>query len=39
MARVPEGAELIVNPSSGAPGVKMGNVYHPRRACRGSRLR
>lgn len=27
MARVPEGAELIVNPSSGAPGVKMGNVY------------
>jgi molybdenum cofactor synthesis domain-containing protein len=27
MARVPEGAELIGNPSSGAPGVKMGNVY------------
>ena len=27
MARVPEGAELIPNPSSGAPGVKMGNVY------------
>ena len=27
MARVPDGAELIANPSSGAPGVKMGNVY------------
>src|SRR4051812_36426171 len=27
MARVPEGAELIPNPSSGAPGVKLGNVY------------
>jgi molybdenum cofactor synthesis domain-containing protein len=27
MARVPEGAELIPNASSGAPGVKMGNVY------------
>jgi molybdenum cofactor synthesis domain-containing protein len=27
MARVPQGAELIPNPSSGAPGVKMGNVY------------
>jgi len=27
MARVPEGAELILNPSSGAPGVKIGNVY------------
>jgi molybdenum cofactor synthesis domain-containing protein len=27
MARVPEGAELIANPTSGAPGVKMGNVY------------
>ena len=27
MARVPEGAELIANPSSGAPGVRMGNVY------------
>lgn len=27
MARVPEGAELIVNPSSGAPGVRIGNVY------------
>jgi len=27
MARVPEGAELIPNPQSGAPGVKMGNVY------------
>ena len=27
MARVPEGAELIPNPHSGAPGVKMGNVY------------
>jgi molybdenum cofactor synthesis domain-containing protein len=27
MARVPEGAELIVNPASGAPGVKIGNVY------------
>jgi len=27
MARVPEGAELIQNPSSGAPGVKIGNVY------------
>src|SRR5206468_80575 len=26
MARVPEGAELIPNPSSGAPGVKIGNV-------------
>ena len=24
---VPEGAELIPNPTSGAPGVKMGNVY------------
>ena len=24
---MPEGAELIVNPTSGAPGVKMGNVY------------
>ena len=39
MARVPEGAELIPNPSSGAPGVKMGNVYilagvpHIARAC------
>ena len=27
MARVPEGAELIPNSSSGAPGVKMDNVY------------
>jgi molybdenum cofactor synthesis domain-containing protein len=27
MARVPEGAELIPNPSSGAPGVKIANVY------------
>src|SRR6476620_8633568 len=27
MARVPEGAELIPNPYSGAPGVKIGNVY------------
>ena len=27
MARAPAGAELIPNPSSGAPGVKMGNVY------------
>jgi molybdenum cofactor synthesis domain-containing protein len=27
MARVPQGAELIENPSSGAPGVRMGNVY------------
>jgi len=27
MARVPQGAELIPNPSSGEPGVKIGNVY------------
>jgi molybdenum cofactor synthesis domain-containing protein len=27
MARTPEGAELLRNPSSGAPGIKMGNVY------------
>jgi molybdenum cofactor synthesis domain-containing protein len=27
MARAPEGAELIPNPSSGAPGVRMENVY------------
>jgi molybdenum cofactor synthesis domain-containing protein len=27
MARVPEGAELLPNPTSGAPGVKLGNVY------------
>jgi len=27
MARVPQGAELIPNPTSGAPGVKMSNVY------------
>ena len=27
MARAPAGAELIPNPSSGAPGVRMGNVY------------
>jgi molybdenum cofactor synthesis domain-containing protein len=27
MARVPEGAELIVNAASGAPGVRMGNVH------------
>ena len=27
MARVPEGAELIPNPMSGAPGVRIGNVY------------
>ena len=27
MARTPEGAQLIVNPASGAPGVRMGNVY------------
>ncbi|WP_310468064.1 molybdopterin-binding protein [Sphingomonas sp.] len=26
MARVPEGAELIPNPLSGAPGVRLGNV-------------
>ena len=25
--RHPEGAELIPNPTSGAPGVKMGNVF------------
>ncbi|MEO5774063.1 MAG: molybdopterin-binding protein [Sphingomicrobium sp.] len=27
MARVPEGAELIPNPASGAPGVRIGNVF------------
>lgn len=27
MARTPEGAELLRNPSSGAPGVKIQNVY------------
>ncbi|MEO8548305.1 MAG: molybdopterin-binding protein [Sphingomicrobium sp.] len=27
MARVPQGAELLANPSSGAPGVRIGNVY------------
>jgi molybdenum cofactor synthesis domain-containing protein len=27
MARVPEGAELIPNTTSGAPGIRMGNVY------------
>ena len=27
MARVPEGAELIPNPESGAPGVRIGNVF------------
>jgi molybdenum cofactor synthesis domain-containing protein len=27
MARVPEGAELIPNPTSGAPGVRMDNVF------------
>jgi molybdenum cofactor synthesis domain-containing protein len=27
MARTPEGAELIENPVSGPPGVKIGNVY------------
>jgi molybdenum cofactor synthesis domain-containing protein len=27
MARVPEGAELLRNPSSGAPGIRMDNVY------------
>jgi molybdenum cofactor synthesis domain-containing protein len=27
MARVPEGAELLPNPSSGAPGIRMDNVY------------
>lgn len=27
MARVPEGAELLPNPTSGAPGVRMENVF------------
>jgi molybdenum cofactor synthesis domain-containing protein len=27
MARTPQGAELLANPSSGAPGVRMGNVF------------
>ncbi|HVL79549.1 MAG TPA: molybdopterin-binding protein [Sphingomicrobium sp.] len=27
MARVPQGAELIANPLSGAPGIRMGNVH------------
>ena len=27
MARTPDGAELLANPNSGAPGIKMGNVY------------
>jgi molybdenum cofactor synthesis domain-containing protein len=27
MARVPEGAELIPNPHSGAPGVRIGNIF------------
>jgi molybdenum cofactor synthesis domain-containing protein len=27
MARVPEGAELIDNPMSGAPGIRVGNIF------------
>ena len=27
MARVPEGAELLENPLSGAPGIRIGNVF------------
>jgi molybdenum cofactor synthesis domain-containing protein len=27
MARVPEGAELIDNPMSGAPGIRFGNIF------------
>jgi molybdenum cofactor synthesis domain-containing protein len=27
MARVPEGAELIENPNSGAPGIRIGNIF------------
>jgi molybdopterin-biosynthesis enzyme MoeA-like protein len=27
MARVPEGAELIENQASGAPGIRVGNVF------------
>jgi molybdenum cofactor synthesis domain-containing protein len=27
MARVPKGAELIANPSSGAPGIRIANIY------------
>jgi len=27
MARVPEGAELIENPVSGAPGIRLGNIF------------
>jgi molybdenum cofactor synthesis domain-containing protein len=27
MARVPKGAELIENPTSGAPGIRIGNVF------------
>jgi len=27
MARTPDGAELIANPYSGAPGIKLDNVY------------
>jgi len=27
MARVPEGAELIENPKSGAPGIRVGNIF------------
>src|SRR3546814_20961277 len=27
MGRVPEGAELIENATSGAPGIRMGNVF------------
>jgi molybdenum cofactor synthesis domain-containing protein len=30
MARVPAGAELIPNPTSGAPGVRIGNMLYPR---------
>lgn len=27
MARVPDGAELIVNAATGAPGIRMGNIF------------
>jgi molybdenum cofactor synthesis domain-containing protein len=27
MARVPEGADLIENPASGAPGIRVGNIF------------
>ncbi|MGQ0559997.1 MAG: competence/damage-inducible protein A [Sphingosinicella sp.] len=27
MARVPDGAELIANPASAAPGIRVGNIY------------